>query len=151
MRRSSCSRANGAERRGPAPPGSSSGIWPLAGLGDRSVHQLLELAVLEQLQSDVAAAHQLATDEHLRKGGPVGIARQIAVHFRVFKDVHVGEVAAGGQRLRCATEKTAQQKIGSAFHEDHHRIFNNQQKKKKQKNQQNQPQKKKKKPNTAAS
>src|SRR3569623_2099449 len=93
-------------------------------LRHRVLHHFLQFAALEQLQRDIAAADQLAADEDLWKGRPIGVPREIAVHLGIFKDVHIGIIlAAGSQRLGGAARKSALRKVRSPLQEDHNGIL----------------------------
>src|SRR3546814_5926090 len=68
----------------------------------------LQLAAVVQLHADVATANQLTLDEQLRKRRPVGVAREVGAHFRIFQHIDVMDFGAGLlEHLRGAAGKAA--------------------------------------------
>src|SRR3546814_7889299 len=83
-------------RARPAPAPFRCRSAPRSRLADLRQHPR-QLAGLEQLQGDVAAADQFAVDEQLREGRPVRIARQVGADLRFLE--HVDGVEAVGTGL----------------------------------------------------
>src|ERR1700759_1268957 len=80
--------------------------------------QLLQLAGLEHLANDVAAADELALDVELRNGRPVGIFLDAVPEFGGFK--HVQALIADAdviENLHDLARKAALRKLGRALHE----------------------------------
>src|SRR5690606_37363054 len=98
--------------------------WPsLSRLGDLGQHPR-QLAGLEQLQGDVAAADQLAVDEQLREGRPVRVARQVGPDLRFLQHVDRMEGLGAGllERLHRAAGEAAHRELRGPLHEQHHRV-----------------------------
>ena len=97
------------------------GLGPRAGRKRSSLEHLLKIAALVQLAGDVAAADELALDEHLRHGRPLGHLLERFPERIVRQDVHALELlhAGGLEDLAGASREAASREVGSALHEDH--------------------------------
>src|SRR5690606_18905508 len=83
-----------------------------------------QLAALVQLDGNVAAADQLAVDEQLREGRPVGIARQVGADLRILQYVDAVEAGGAGrlQRLHGAAGEAAHRELRRTLHEQDDRV-----------------------------
>ncbi|KAG0921226.1 hypothetical protein G6F31_020413 [Rhizopus arrhizus] len=84
----------------------------------------LELAGLEQLQDDVAAADQLTIDEQLREGRQIGEAWKVGADLGLFQHVD-GAQGDGAGRHQCrdgAAGEAAHRVLRGALHEQHERV-----------------------------
>src|SRR3954447_10005253 len=102
----------------PSTPPPTTATVPLRG------NQLLELAVLVQLDHDVATAHQLAVDEQLGDGRPPGVGREHLADARIGEDVHRGILGAEPvQALDDLHREAAARRVRRALHEQHHPVL----------------------------
>src|SRR5690242_6604442 len=89
--------------------------------GLRARDELLQLARLEHLAHDIAAADELALHVELRDGRPVGVSLYALAYAHVLEHVDVFEIDAKvPEDLRDLHRETALRHGLSAFHEQHH-------------------------------
>src|SRR5207302_7658596 len=88
------------------------------------LEEAFQLALLEHLFDDVAAADELAFDIELRNGRPVGEFLDALADFRVFQNIHRLELDAElRQHLHNGRGEAALRKYGRALHVKQHVIF----------------------------